>query len=705
MQVATAPYAASLPHPHYHPYYQLPPPGPQDHDLKRQYLALLPPQQIIEICLTFDVHVPPYVKSTIWPLDLNAAISHLQSTKNAAEKPPEPEKVQEDGNAMDSLESPAQNESSGSEQQIEKETEPRPPDKQPEEVNNEVSAPSESTSATSLESTGSTTTPTENPPNPDTPATATVAASVTSSEHSTTAPPAPTPIAATPGQPTPPQPPAYPYAYPQYPQPQYYAGGYAYPYAAYPPPPPMQPGYAPAPPPAAPQIHQPYPTVTPTSIYNNVMPIVAPGPDGQVNPDDLPSYEEMIVEALADCPDAEGWAPKDLFTWMAKRYPLQSNFRPSASQALQKAFKRGRFEKSSQGKYRLSASWEGGNTSRRTTRRPQTHPSITSQPTATPAGPPFTHAPLVHHGTTAQQPQPGYPAQPYGYQYQQQPITYTQPAATPAVVAPVANVSASVKPAETTESSDAYEAAKTILNAINFGDLLKLPADDSANATSDSHTQDDAAEHQLIASGVENLLSHVQAALANSQANPQTTQSDIPISGTQASSAPVLQPQSEEEQTGGPRAELQAQLALLAAQLAELSQSENAPPATETSLPHVISPLPQPIIPITAPTPSIPQMQPLPDLPPPMASLVPPPPPPPPMTALPSSFEPQSQSQPEPVIIPPPVPESEPEHAPPSAAKEHEDTVELPLAPLQAPLQLGDIEDSDEDDEDMEEVI
>lgn len=37
-----------------------------------------------------------------------------------------------------------------------------------------------------------------------------------------------------------------------------------------------------------------------------------------------------------------------------------SNFRPSASQALQKAYKRGRLEKVG-GKYRLNPNWEGGN--------------------------------------------------------------------------------------------------------------------------------------------------------------------------------------------------------------------------------------------------------------------------------------------------------------------------------------------------------
>lgn len=66
------------------------------------------------------------------------------------------------------------------------------------------------------------------------------------------------------------------------------------------------------------------------------------------------------MEALLDCGDVEGAAPKDLFTWMASRYPLQTNFRPSASQALQKAYKRGRLEKRQGGKYRLNAAWEGG---------------------------------------------------------------------------------------------------------------------------------------------------------------------------------------------------------------------------------------------------------------------------------------------------------------------------------------------------------
>ncbi|KAJ7777352.1 hypothetical protein B0H16DRAFT_1853837 [Mycena metata] len=56
-----------------------------------------------------------------------------------------------------------------------------------------------------------------------------------------------------------------------------------------------------------------------------------------------------------------------------------TNFRPSASQALQKAQKRGRFYKSPNGRYFLNALWDGGNsTTRRATRRPE---AITAVPT------------------------------------------------------------------------------------------------------------------------------------------------------------------------------------------------------------------------------------------------------------------------------------------------------------------------------------
>lgn len=45
----------------------------------------------------------------------------------------------------------------------------------------------------------------------------------------------------------------------------------------------------------------------------------------------------------------------------ARHYPLQQNFRPSASQALHKALRRGRLAKVG-GKYRLNPEWGGGPT-------------------------------------------------------------------------------------------------------------------------------------------------------------------------------------------------------------------------------------------------------------------------------------------------------------------------------------------------------
>lgn len=272
--------------------------APQDLDLKRQYLALLPPQQIIEICLTFDAYVPSYAKTTIWPPDINAAIAALQ-------KPPPTDDSQTPAGSqtaiMDSLGSSADTPSAPS-KAAESFSEPQPPDKEASGTPGPSSAPVASTSTADQNSTAT--------------------------------------------QPVYPQQ-AYGYSQTAYPHAPYYPpppAGYSYPpYPGYPP---MSNGYT----------AQGYPS-TATSLYNASA--LAQGPDGS-HADDLPSYEEMIVEALTDSGDPEGCAPKDLFFWMASRYPLQSNFRPSASQALQKAFKRGRFEKSSGGKYRLNATWEGG---------------------------------------------------------------------------------------------------------------------------------------------------------------------------------------------------------------------------------------------------------------------------------------------------------------------------------------------------------
>ncbi|KAF7298900.1 H15 domain-containing protein [Mycena indigotica] len=234
---------------------------PEDHALKREYLASLPTEQVIDICLRLDVHVPMALKRNIWPADFRSA---LRKTPKVEDVPP------------------------------------------------------------SLSTTAVTTT------------TAAVA---------TTTPTPPAPIAG------PSSAPLQPYGYPY----QHYPG-YAYPYS-YPPPP----GVYPQPPYA-------YPGAPPFFTTPH-----APDPTSAADDGDLPSYEDMIVEGLTAVNDPEGLAPKDLFNWMATRYPVQSNFRPSASQALQKAYRRGRFEKSTSGKYRLNPHWEGGNSStRRATRRPQT---------------------------------------------------------------------------------------------------------------------------------------------------------------------------------------------------------------------------------------------------------------------------------------------------------------------------------------------
>ena len=141
------------------------------------------------------------------------------------------------------------------------------------------------------------------------------------------------------------------------------------------PPPPPHAQYYPYPSPQIPPYpHAPYyghgqhhppavPGFMPPPMHYGTMYTRPPVTRADGSTEDLPSYEEMIVNALMEHPDPEGAPPKDLFAWMAARYPLQTNFRPSASQALQKAFKRGRLEKGPGGKYRLNASWEGGSVS------------------------------------------------------------------------------------------------------------------------------------------------------------------------------------------------------------------------------------------------------------------------------------------------------------------------------------------------------
>lgn len=178
-----------------------------------------------------------------------------------------------------------------------------------------------------------------------------------------------TPIAQAPGHPQPASqvgtaalPAAYPYAPYGYAVQQPYVAAGSMPQAAYTHTPYYQPpsttatGYPthyPGYPSYAPPQH---PYQSSTHQHTTQQPPPPPPPQGE----DLPSYEDMIVEALTEIGDPDGAAPKDIFTWIGTRWPLQTNFRPSASQALQKAFKRGRLEKEKSGRYRLNPTWEGG---------------------------------------------------------------------------------------------------------------------------------------------------------------------------------------------------------------------------------------------------------------------------------------------------------------------------------------------------------
>ncbi|KTW26168.1 hypothetical protein T552_03059 [Pneumocystis carinii B80] len=72
--------------------------------------------------------------------------------------------------------------------------------------------------------------------------------------------------------------------------------------------------------------------------------------DSNADPDnlkgDLPSYENMIIEALTSIHEPRGVPPRIIYEWMESNYPtLNPRFRASASQALQKAVKKGRLQK------------------------------------------------------------------------------------------------------------------------------------------------------------------------------------------------------------------------------------------------------------------------------------------------------------------------------------------------------------------------
>ncbi|OSD07363.1 hypothetical protein PYCCODRAFT_1473934 [Trametes coccinea BRFM310] len=588
---------------------------------KKTYLSLLPPAQIIEICLLFEPHVPLQVKSTVWPADLEAAILELKKTSQPSSSP----QLQPPSDVADRASpSPGSHSSiahAGTPSlQVHPPGPPPPPAEDPEPPMGSLRNPAEEARPkVNGSDSGATTVAASSPAPPPAPtpvAGSSSAPSATAPSHSQLQPQAgpSQPPSVPPSHASTPQPQAqpqqanlhppgpYPYAPYPYAVPQPQGQQTAYPHAPYYPPPPAYPSHYPYPPyapppgyPAPPPGHSPPPPPHGQHHMFSSNPLVRPplhppGPAPQPPPppaEDLPSYEEMIVEALLDCGDSEGAAPKDLFTWMAARYPLQTNFRPSASQALQKAYKRGRLEKRPGGKYRLNPAWEGGATSKRTTRRPQTlaqttyamhHPQAQSSP--------FTHAPLQ----PAQHPpapgaQPPYNGYPYSYPYSHYPGYPPHPAGQPAPVKAAAQpapgapttTAAADSAAKTTgeekdesgEGSDAWEAAQHILKAINFGGLDLAGA--AASGSNESQSGAPAAGQPSQNAGLSTSGAGVPPPVtASHDADLSAVLSAlVSAAGAAAPAEPPRATLTEDE-----RAALQAQLALLAAQLTEIAEGE-----------------------------------------------------------------------------------------------------------------------------------
>ncbi|KAI5121030.1 hypothetical protein M0805_008606, partial [Coniferiporia weirii] len=408
-----------------------------DRALKKTWLNLLPVEQVIELTLKLDEHAPLNIRNEIWPRDLRSAVFNaavatiiessgkgkavdLSNVGQAAYNSPDPPNL-----------SVVQRSVSPSTDVEEPPSAPAPAANQEETQHAEASrsatlAISAATSAATSASPGTTST--------------SYPASSTTSYGSSLYP--------------------YSYSYPGYP----YAPvpttqqPYSYPYSA-----------------AAGSGSTPYSPVPP-SMGSKARSMGTGAGGSKSEEDDLPSYEEMLVQALSEYNDPGGTAPKQLFQWMAAHYPLQANFRPSASQALQKAYKRGRFEKNKDGKYRLNAAWEGGNTSKRTTRRPQSYAKAVSNPS------PSSHPPANAHA---------YP--PYQWYSASQSLkqlktrSQTPPPTQQDSGAGLEEMATIGEGGHDAESHrDAWEAAQSILQALNFGALLKQsePTSDQADFVS-----------------------------------------------------------------------------------------------------------------------------------------------------------------------------------------------------------------------------
>ena len=313
------------------------------HALKRTYLTLLPHTQLVELCLAFEAYSPLHVKDSLWPANLAAAVDELQLVP-----PLSSQDIRKDiasgtvaaANALlisvsslpDAVVQSSPTGALGTSSAI------------------DPNLPSDNSNGHTTTTGDESSRPQLLPTSDD--------ASQPASQLEPSASSSKQPSATELPQSYPHAPYGYPHtqSIPAYPHTPYYPP-LGYPHNFPPQPPAPYPHHA-----AFPPSHPPFPPAGPLGHHPHSTGLPSTEHSGMPS-DDLPSYEDMLVEALTDMNESDGSAPKSLFTWMASRYPLHTNFRPSASQALQKAFKRGRLEKGSNGKYRLNASWDGGSVS------------------------------------------------------------------------------------------------------------------------------------------------------------------------------------------------------------------------------------------------------------------------------------------------------------------------------------------------------
>jgi len=200
----------------------------------------------------------------------------------------------------------------------------------------------------------------------------------------------------------------------------------------------------------------------------------------------------------------------------------------------------------------------GRQTSRRTTRRPQTLSQSAASNTST-LPPPFTQTPLIHHHSHHPGGQTPYPGQPYGYSYAPIPPGHPQyPSFHPSATAPAPSDGRPL--AADKEAKDAYETAQSILRAINFGNLLQMSpdADEAGQGT------------ERNSATMKNTVAQTPSATTCAESS-NTTAPAVSGDGSHVSRSDKPGPGPEAN-----RAQLQAQLALLAAQLAEIAEGREA---------------------------------------------------------------------------------------------------------------------------------